>query len=398
MKLRKRTTGGRDLTLGSAIARVNSAAASLHRARVSPARLADVRRDFLVAEASTDAAIEVALAAGAGQAPVLRQLRDRRELLLLAGLSTPGVDLPDCAQPASLAADGPLLAGLTFEWEAPVPGHAHGLDLAVALEPDTRAAAGAPGPHLPSVRLGHPHPHPEGPAVPRSRTPQSSTVTRTIVYGDFSDVSCYVASLLADALVGTDAAVDWRAVQHRPQLAFSGLRLDTAAQQGLADELLSIGPLLDPDLVAGCRPRTFLPNTQAAVAGYAEAHEAGVGDEVRRILFAAYWTDGADIGNPEVLRRLLAEPLRRGTSTAQPVARSGYAVTLAHGPVTSGADRRIQAWNRGWHAPAVRHGSQLVVVDRAGCVFVGREALLELAAAERAASGSPPARLAAGAN
>ena len=132
--------------------------------------------------------------------------------------------------------------------------------------------------------------------------------------------------------------------------------MDEAAQQELAAEWLAIKPLLSQDLIRGYRPSTFVPNTQAAVAGYAEAYEAGVGDEVRRLLFRAYWADGADISDPEVLRRLLTAPLRRGASTAQPVARSGYAVTLAHGPVTSAAHRRIRAWDQGWHAPDVRKG------------------------------------------
>ncbi|MEO6203808.1 MAG: hypothetical protein ABIO67_00255 [Mycobacteriales bacterium] len=164
---------------------------------------------------------------------------------------------------------------------------------------------------------------------------------------------------------------------------FPGLRLDDAAQKCLAAEWLEARPLLREDLTVGYRPRTFVPNTQAAVAGYAEAEEAGVGDEVRRLLFKAYWADGADIGNPEVLRRLLAAPLRRGTSTSQPVARSGYAVTLAHGPVTSGAYRRIQRWDQDWHGAGVRDGSELILIDEAGQVFSGPKALLTLAGAAR---------------
>ena len=67
-------------------------------------------------------------------------------------------------------------------------------------------------------------------------------------------------------------------------------------------------------------------------------------DDVRRLLFAAYWVQGSDIGSPEVLRRLLAGPILRGDSTSVPLREYGLAVSPSRGPITMGAHRRIRAW------------------------------------------------------
>lgn len=166
MKLRNGNVD--DLALDVAIAHVIATTETLQQCQMSLSGSTGVRHDFIAAEAAIDAAIGIAFGAGAAQAPVLRRLRTRRELLLLAGLSTSGVDVPDCAQPTSLAADGPVLAGLDFEREAPVLGHAHGLDLAAALDPATRSTAGAPGPHLPPARTAQRHP--EEAAAPSSES------------------------------------------------------------------------------------------------------------------------------------------------------------------------------------------------------------------------------------
>ena len=90
----------------------------------------------------------------------------------MAGLLTDGLAVPDCAQPDSLAADGPLTADLDFVREPPVERHPHGLNLAAALNPNTRAEAGVPGPRLPSAQLAHRKM--EEPTGPRSSAQQAS--------------------------------------------------------------------------------------------------------------------------------------------------------------------------------------------------------------------------------
>jgi len=93
-----------------------------------------------------------------------------------------------------------------------------------------------------------------------------------------------------------------------------------------------------------------LPHTGAAVAAYAEAFGAGIADLVRPLLFWAYWVEGRDIGDPEVLRRLLPAAFAQGSRTSDPIRDFGYAVTSQHGPITTAAYRRIRQWQQDWLA------------------------------------------------
>jgi hypothetical protein len=192
------------------------------------------------------------------------------------------------------------------------------------------------------------------------------------IYGDFNCPFSYLASRRADLLPDT---VDWRAVEHRRELPATGKRLNPAERDALAAEWESVGELLLPGEVLPGQPPAFAPNTQAAVAGYAEAVEAGVGHRVRRLLFRAYWIDGADIGNAEVLRTLLAPAMRSGHSTSEPIRESGYAVSVARGPITHGGYRRIRDWRDGWRALGDATIPALVDGDRA---VTGVPALTEL--------------------
>jgi hypothetical protein len=105
---------------------------------------------------------------------------------------------------------------------------------------------------------------------------------------------------------------------------------------------------------------TLLPHTSAAVAAYAEAYGAGIADLVRPLLFQAYWMDGLDIGDPEVLRRLLPGAFRQGHRTSDAIRDFGYAVTSQHGPVTIAAAARIRQWQQSWLALGSRVDLTLV--------------------------------------
>ena len=169
-----------------------------------------------------------------------------------------------------------------------------------------------------------------------------------VVYGDFGCAMCYLASQRVDELTRAGVAVEWRAVEHRPELPVTGLHPDvdtrSAADRAVADAraLLRPGERLP---VAG---PALVPKAQAAVSAYAEGCGAEVGDEIRRLLFTAYWVDGIDIGNPEVLDTLLGGTFMRGKATSEPLREWGFAVTVTGGPITTRAWRLIRDWNQEW--------------------------------------------------
>ena len=166
-----------------------------------------------------------------------------------------------------------------------------------------------------------------------------------VVYADFGSPACYLAGRRVDALVAAGVPVDWRAVESDPRLPVVGRGMEVAARDALERELGSLESLLLPGEELPRSLPGFRPNTRAAVAGYAEAYGAGAADDVRHLLFDAYWMRGADIGSPDTLRRLLAGPLLRGSSTSVPVSEFGYAVSPSRGPITTGAWQRIRDWS-----------------------------------------------------
>lgn len=106
---------------------------------------------------------------------------------------------------------------------------------------------------------------------------------------------------------------------------------------------------------------------------------AGVADRVRRRLFRAYWVNAVDIGDPELLRGILAVAIRSGHSTAQPLWESGYAVSMARGPITTSAFYRIRDWQDA--ARKLEQSSSLIVIDDQGRTTTGNDAITELARA-----------------
>jgi 2-hydroxychromene-2-carboxylate isomerase len=196
------------------------------------------------------------------------------------------------------------------------------------------------------------------------------------IYGDFNCPYSYLASLRADVFIAAGVDVDWRAVEHASELPVMGRRLDDEGQREVAEELDSVRQLLTPAEEFAAATPSMLPNTAAANAGYAEARGVGVGHEVRRQLFDAYWTRAVDIGSVEVLRTLLVTPIRRGSSPAFPLREAGFAVSANRGPITTTAYRRLTSWHADWVRLAT-WTTPTVVVD--GVSHVGVDGLLWLA-------------------
>jgi len=128
-----------------------------------------------------------------------------------------------------------------------------------------------------------------------------------VVYADFGSPACYLASQRTDALTAAGVPVDWRAVETDPRLPVGGRRVDKVDGDRLERELQSLASLVLPGEEVPQSLPGFRPNTRGAVSGYAEAYVAGVADDVRRLLFDAYWMRGADIEQ----RRDPASPTRR---------------------------------------------------------------------------------------
>lgn len=195
-----------------------------------------------------------------------------------------------------------------------------------------------------------------------------------VLYANFSCPYGYLASHRVDALAAVGVEVDWRAVEREPSRPVTGRRLGRAEIEALEQQLSEL--LLAGEKLPWKLP-TFAPNTEAAVSGYAEAYGAGVAAEVRRVLFAAYWVDNADIGSPEVLRRRLAGPILRGHSSSAPLRDFGYAISLSRGPITTGAWRRIRAWREQW--AQLNTASQPILLLEGAQPIGGAEAARRLA-------------------
>ncbi len=205
---------------------------------------------------------------------------------------------------------------------------------------------------------------------------QDGRVGSFVVYGDFTDALSYLASRCLDRARGTGIDVEWRAVVGHPSLTVTR----HAWPQAQRPSRLLQGPWrhLTRREVEGVVEPVYAVRPQPSVSAYAEAVGAGVGDAVRHLLFDAYWSHGTDIGNPDVLRRLLTVPILHGTSTSSPVDLYGYVVAPSGSPVTTGAWRRIRTWQREWDALS---RAQLPVVLNGSSMASGRDALEYLAEA-----------------
>lgn len=230
-----------------------------------------------------------------------------------------------------------------------------------------------------------------------SSTLASPPLTEAVLYADVTCPACYLASLRTDLLA--EAGLDtpqWRFVEHRPGVQVAPVRPDDETQAARQRELAAVLATVRagepmPQAALPERVPAILPSTSAAVTAYAEAFNAGVGDVVRRLLFAAYWRDGLDLGNSGVLRALLLGPVqhmiavRRNyarptpwpagpwTGEASVVPWTGNVISVAGGAITAEGERLVKRWRadrQALEAPAC-----LTLVTATGEVLSGAAAL-----------------------
>lgn len=118
-----------------------------------------------------------------------------------------------------------------------------------------------------------------------------------VVFGDFNCPYSRLASHRLDALVAAGRAeLEWRAVQHAPDLPVGGRAVEGAVAEELDRELAEIAELVGEGEAVTMRRPPVRPNTALATAAHAAAHPADR-PSLRRRLFDALWLEGMDIGD-----------------------------------------------------------------------------------------------------
>jgi len=174
-----------------------------------------------------------------------------------------------------------------------------------------------------------------------------ASVDSITVWGDFTCPWSHLAWRRTELLADDGVEVDWRTVEHDPWHHLTSL--DTTDRlTALHDELPAVLGHLLPGEPFPYVLKGQVPFTGAATSAYAEAHAGGVARQVRRKLFNAFWQDGVDLGDPRILRTMLAEDMLASSSPSEPVWRWGLAVDVTGGPISNEAWHLVRDWRSQW--------------------------------------------------
>ena len=129
-----------------------------------------------------------------------------------------------------------------------------------------------------------------------------------VVFGDFNCPFSCLASTRVDALLTADIAdVEWRAVEHDPGIEHPSEPVTGDLAHELDRELDLVRPFVRPGEPFAMQRPPRRPNTALATAAFAGA-PTEQRHALRRALFRALWSDGTDIGDPDVLRAFAPAP------------------------------------------------------------------------------------------
>ena len=128
---------------------------------------------------------------------------------------------------------------------------------------------------------------------------------RPVLFTDLSCPFCYATETRLEAL-GATGAVDWRGVEHEPDLPVPMEFGDRELEAELEEEVASVRDRA-PDVPIAVPPGK--PNTGPALLAVVAAlrTDPARGTAFRQAVYRGYWRDGSDISDPGVLAVLGAE-------------------------------------------------------------------------------------------
>jgi len=132
-------------------------------------------------------------------------------------------------------------------------------------------------------------------------------VASVTLFSDFICPYCYVGERAAEsALDALGLSLDWRGYEIHPEIPPEGVPAEALMRMGLGARWRGIESFAAQAGVPVVRP-PLLPSSRLALEGAEMARREGRLGAYRARIFGAYFTEGADIGNPSVLCDLAAE-------------------------------------------------------------------------------------------
>ena len=177
-----------------------------------------------------------------------------------------------------------------------------------------------------------------------------------MLYTDLNCPFCYATETRLEAL-GLQGRVEWRGVEHEPDLPVPMMLDDDDLNEEVADEVSQVRSRA-PDVEIS-QP-TGKPNTARAIAfaSAAERTDPERGRKVRHDIYRAFWVDEGDISQPDVLQSIAAKHGLEGVE------------------VRPDDEMRVTAWRLDWERSPLR-GVPLLVRDD-GEVMYGLKGVEEL--------------------
>jgi predicted DsbA family dithiol-disulfide isomerase len=127
------------------------------------------------------------------------------------------------------------------------------------------------------------------------------------LFSDFICPYCYVGEHAArGALEALGLDLEWRGFEIHPEIPPGGIPAESLARMGFGGQWRRVEEFAAAARVPIARP-PLLSSSRLALEGAELARREGRLAEYRDRVFRAYFTEGADIGEPEVLSSLASE-------------------------------------------------------------------------------------------